>query len=63
FSRKFQFQRIPGTFTYEYQFTVDNGQLRGFNQLVLDFITASTIIRRNKPYDSRLIMISYRVTD
>lgn len=61
FRRRLEMTRIPFTDYFRKVLYIEASQKRGFNQLVIDFLTQSTISRRARPYDSYLIAIPYKV--
>ena len=61
FRRRLAMTRIPFTDYFRKTLYVEASQKRGFNQLVIDFLTQSAINRRSRPYDSYMIAIPYKV--
>lgn len=61
FRRRLEMKRIPFTDYFRKVLYIEASQKRGFNQLVIDFLTASSINRRARPYDSYMIAIPYKV--
>ncbi len=61
FRRRLAMTRIPFTDYFRKTVYVEASQKRGFNQLVIDFLTQGSINRRSRPYDSYMIAIPYKV--
>lgn len=61
YRRRLEMTRIPFTDYFRKTLYIEASQKRGFNQLVIDFLTQSTINRRARPYDSYMIAIPYKV--
>lgn len=61
FRRRLEMTRIPFTDYFRKTLYVEASQKRGFNQLVIDFLTQGSINRRSRPYDSYMIAIPYKV--
>ncbi|MBL7960426.1 hypothetical protein JNL27_09340 [bacterium] len=61
YRRRLEMIRIPFTDYYRKTVYIEFSQKRGYNQLVIDFLTLSTITKRSKPYDSYMIAVPYRV--
>ncbi|MBL7996825.1 hypothetical protein JNM05_15770 [bacterium] len=61
YRRRLEMMRIPFTDYYRKTVYIEASQKRGYNQLVIDFLTISTINKRAKPYDSYMIAVPYRV--
>jgi hypothetical protein len=61
FRRRLEMTRIPFTDYFRKTLYIEATQRRGFNQLVIDFLTQSAINKRARPYDSYMIAIPYKV--
>lgn len=61
FRRRLEMTRIPFTDYFRKVLYIEASQKRGFNQLVIDFLTVSSINRRARPYDSYMIAVPYLV--
>lgn len=61
FRRRLEMTRVPFTDYFRRTLYIEASQQRGFNQLVIDFLTQGSINRRLRPYDSYMIAIPYRV--
>lgn len=61
YRRRLEMTRIPFTDYFRRTVYIEASQKRGFNQLVIDFLTQKTINQRARPYDSYMIAVPYKV--